>query len=147
VIYTPCVVEFSKTNDIPVKNDLVIYAAGGFTTSNQVTFTSGDGQQHKIYWIVPFGSTCRSTAPTGDITTDNNFTVKSKIDLMMYTPCNVRVSNNADHFGQVYGGGTVSLDNKFDMYFKPLPMLGVDLSSLPLASYDVDIIYKREVRP
>lgn len=147
VIYTSCAVGFSKTKDIPMKNDLVIYADGGFSSSNQVTFTSGDGQPHKIYWIVPYGTTCQATAPTGGITTDNNFGVDPKIDMMMYSPCNISIQNQSDHFGQVYGGADVTIDNHFNMTYQPLPMFGINKDSLPLMSYDVDIVFKREVRP
>lgn len=145
VIHTTCQVGFSKTKDIPMTNDLVIYADGGFSSSQQVTLTSGDGQTHRLYWIVPYGVTCNDLS--GDITTDNDFSVLSAIDLMLYTPCDMSIQNQSTHFGQIYGGGNVTLENKFDMNYRPLPMFGIDQTSLPLLSYDVDIIYKREVRP
>jgi len=65
--------------------------------------------------------------------------------LMMYTPCNADVENQSDQIGQVYAGMQVNIDNKFDMQFKPLPVFGVDQTTVPLISYDVDITYKREV--
>jgi len=145
LVLTPCSVDL-RQQELILSNDLVIYASGGFTTANQVTLKSDDGQPHKVYWIVPYGVSCTST-PAPGITTDNQFSVDSKIDLMLYTPCNISVANHSDHFGQVYGGGGVTINNNFDMRFKPMPMFGVDQASLPLRSYDVDVAYKREVRP
>jgi Tfp pilus assembly protein PilX len=147
VVYTPCAVNING-QDLKLKNDLVIYATGGFAAANQVNVTSADGLPHKLYMIVPYGITCGSgSAPFGNITADNKFAVADNIDLMMYTPCNIDIDNHNDHFGQVFAGGTVNIDNHFDMHFQPLPMFGVDAASLPVMSYKVDIQYKREVRP
>jgi hypothetical protein len=147
VVYTNCPVNISS-QDLKLKNDLVIYANGGFSSANQVNVTSADGLPHRLYLIVPYGVTCGAgTTPFGNITADNKFAVADNIDLMMYTPCNIDIDNHNDHFGQVFAGGTINIDNRFDMHFQPLPMFGVDPVSLPVMSYKVDIQYKREVQP
>jgi hypothetical protein len=146
VVYTNCPVNI-KGQSLALKNDLVIYASGGFSAANQVNVTSADGLPHRLYLIVPYGVTCGSgSAPFGNITADNKFSVAQNIDLMMYTPCNIDIDNNNDHFGQVFAGGTINIDNHFDMHFQPLPMFGVDKNT-QVRSYKVDIQYKREVRP
>jgi len=147
VVYTDCPVNING-QDLKLKNDLVIYATGGFAATNQVNVTSADGLPHKLYMIVPYGITCGTgTSTYGDITADNKFAVADNVDLMMYTPCDIDIDNHNDHFGQVFAGGTINIDNHFDMHFQPLPMFGVDPTSLPVMSYKVDIQYKREVRP
>ena len=66
--------------------------------------------------------------------------------MMMYTPCNASIQNHVTQFGQIYAGGSATVDNQFDMDFRPLPVVGIDPSSVPILSYNVDINYKREVR-
>ena len=148
---TSCAVNFAGTNstakNFSVSNDLVIFADGGFSTSNQVNMQSSDGVTHKLYWIVPYDDqpTCATASPA-NITTDNKFAVASAVNMMMYTPCNASIQNHAEQFGQVYAGGTATIDNNFDMAFRPLPVVGINPASEPLLHYDVDITYKREVR-
>jgi len=147
VVSIPCAVNFVNTKTIDLRNDLVIYAKGGFSSQNQVKFTSSGGT-HKIYWIVPYDvkSSCSSSNSYGDITTDNQFDADPSVQIMMYTPCDINVANNSGQFGQVYGG-TVKIVNHFGMTFRPVPMYAFDTSKLPKLSYKVDIQYKREVRP
>lgn len=138
---TTCPVNFSRLNTTQMKSDLVIYG-GGFTTSNQVEFASDSAATRKLYWIVPYGTSC----PGGNITTDNLFTIGSSVNLFMYTPCDASISNHATDFGQVYGGGKVTIDNNYDMTFKPMPVFGIDSSSLPTLSYNLSVVFKREIR-
>lgn len=144
VVTADCAASFTNNTKIKLYNDLVIFANKGFSATQKTEVESGDGQPHMIYWIVPYES--KMSPCTADIVTGQNFSVAGNIDMMMYTPCDVDVSNSADHFGQIYAGGTLTLNNQFDMTFQPLPVFGINPASLPLMSYTVDIIYKREVR-
>jgi hypothetical protein len=152
LVMTSCPVNFSST-DLNLYNDLAIFADGGFSSSQQVNMNSGDGAAHNLYWIVPNENAASCTAwssvpgawHSGDIQTGQKFAVNSPIQMMMYTPCNADIENHATELGQIYAGMQVNIDNNFDLYFKPLPVFGVDANSLPLLSYNVDITYKREV--
>jgi hypothetical protein len=158
LVTTTCPVNFVGTSGGAAKNfsltsDLVIFADGGFTSSNQVNVQSADGTDHQLYWIAPYDRTGPACAPTssttwnpGDIYTDNKFAVDSQIDMMMYTPCNANIQNHAEQFGQMYAGGSATINNNFDMAFRPLPVVGINPASEPVVHYNVDITYKREVR-
>lgn len=151
LVMTSCSVSFSST-DLNLYNDLVIFADGGFQASQQVNMNSADGAQHLLYWIVPADTTVTCASPSsttwqpGDIYTGNKFAVNSPVQMMMYTPCNADIQNHSDQFGQIYAGGTATVDNNFDMDFRPLPVVGIDPASQSTLYYKVDITYKREVR-
>ena len=55
-------------------------------------------------------------------------------------------ATTADHLGQIIGGSTVAINNQFSMQYRPVPVFGIDPTSLPLLSYKIDIVYKRETR-
>ena len=147
---TSCAINFVGSNttakNFSLTNDLVIFADGGFSTTNQVNMKSADGGSHKLYWIVPYENqpACSLASPP-NITTDNKFAVDSTVNMMMYTPCDAAIQNHAEQFGQIYAGGTATIDNNFDMAFRPLPVVGIEPSSEPLLHYDVGVTYKREV--
>ena len=66
--------------------------------------------------------------------------------MLVYSPCDIAFSNNADHLGQVIGGSDVAINNQFSMQYRPVPVWGIDPTSLPLLSYKIDVVYKRETR-
>jgi hypothetical protein len=145
LVKTSCAVNFSKDKDIPLSNDLAIFAYGGISSSQQVSFVSSDATTRTLHWVVPYDAATRPCTTPG-ITTDNLFNFSTNVSMLVYTPCNVNFSNNSDHIGQIYGGGTVAIHNQFTMQFRPVPVWGIDPLSLPLLSYKIDIVYKRETR-
>ena len=145
LVKTSCAVNFSNDKDIPLQNDLAIFAYGGISSSQQVSFLSSDSTVRTLHWVVPYDAATRPCATPG-ITTSNQFNFSTTVNMFVYTPCNVNFSNNSDHIGQIYGGGTVAIHNQFTMQFRPVPVWGIDPSSLPLLSYKIDIVYKRETR-
>ena len=148
LVETTCPVNFTVGNakHFKISNDLAIFADGGYTSSGQVNMESGDGANHSLYWIVPSDTSVScASASAPNITTDQNFGVDATIQMMMYTPCNANIQNHAQQFGQIYAGGTATIDNNFDMDFRPLPVVGIDPASEPLLHYDVGVTYKREV--
>ena len=146
LVQTPCAVNFAKDKDIVLKNDLAIFADGGFSSSQQVSFVSSDGSSRVLHWVVPYRDTLTRPCATPGITTDNQFNFATQVNMLVYSPCNISFSNNADHLGQVFGGSDVQINNQFAMQFKPVPVWGIDPTSLPLLSYEIDIVYKRETR-
>lgn len=145
LVRTTCAVNFSKDKDIPLSSDLAIFAYGGFSSSQQVSFTSSNGTPRVLHWVVPYDAATRPCTSPG-ITTDNQFNFATQVNMLVYSPCNVSFSNNSDHLGQVFGGSAVSINNQFSMQFRPVPVWGIDPTSLPLLSYKIDIVYKRETR-
>lgn len=147
LVVTSCQVVLSNEKDIPLSNDLAIFAAGGFAASQQNTFLSNvPGQQRKMHWIVPYTSSITRPCASPSITTDQNFGTGEDVDMFLYSPCNISFSNNSSHIGQIYGGSDVTIKNQFDMEYRPVPVFGVDLSSMPPLSYTPSIVYKRETR-
>lgn len=147
LLVTSCQVSLSNEKDIPLSNDLAIFAAGGFAATQQNTFLSNvAGQNRKMHWIVPYTASITRPCSTPSITTDQNFGTSDDVDMFLYSPCNISFNNNSTHIGQVYGGSDVSISNQFNMEYRPVPVFGVDLSSLPPLSYTPSIVYKRETR-
>lgn len=142
LVLTDCRVSFAKDKDIPLYGDLAIFADGGFSSSQQVSFVSNDGSPRILHWIVP----ADTTASPCDITTDNQFNFATEVNMLVYTPCDISFSNNSDHLGQVIGGGDVTINNQFAMQYREVPVWGVDPTSLPLLRYKIDIVHKREIR-
>ncbi len=143
VFRTTCSVPFVHPRNVSLNHDLAIFAYGGISSSQSATFDSNDHTMRKMYWIIPYDAaapTCSSPA----MTTDNLFSTGNYLDLMLYSPCNITFSNNGQHMGQIYSASTVSINNNFDLQYHPMPMYGVVPESQPVASYSVDVVYKRQ---
>ena len=144
MIVTSCEVRLQNTKTTKFKNDIVIFAKGGFVTSNQVQFDSVDSVNKRVYIIIPYDV---ATAPcsTPQLSTDNLFKITEKIEMMLYSPCNITFSNQATQIGQIYGGSDVTINNQFNMQYRPMPVYGLAASvSGAVQKYKVDIVYKRE---
>ena len=157
LVTTPCSVAFSKTN-ITFKGDFALFASGGISSSQQVTFdTSGS---HAVYMIVPWTGTDSTgthgdyygnqvTCPAGNVSFGNNFTTTTNVSsFLVYSPCDVSYSNNnaGVNPSQIYGGGTVTINNQYSMTYQAadLPVGAISPDTLPTISYSVAILYKRE---
>jgi Tfp pilus assembly protein PilX len=145
LVETSCAVDFAGDHAVPLSNDLAIFAYGGLSSSQQVTFTSSDSTVRNLHWVVPYDAATRPCVTPG-ITTDNQFNFSTTVNMLVYSPCNISFSNNSDHLGQIYGGSAVAIHNQFTMQYRPVPLWGIDPNSLPLLSYKIDIVYKRETR-
>lgn len=149
LVRTNCAVAFSGENDIVMKSDLAIFADGGLTSTNQTGFVSDvSGSTRKLYWVVPYenGTLPTSTCTTPLISTSQQFSMSIDVDMYLYNPCKISFANSSTHIGQIYGGSDVEIHNQFNMDYVPLPVFGIDPSSLPLARFNVSIVYKRETR-
>ena len=146
LVNTTCAVNFAGDKDIPLSNDLAIFAYGGFSSSQQVSFASNSSTMRNLHWVVPADAVTSRPCATPGVTTDNQFNFAATVNMLVYSPCNISFANNADHLGQVFGGSNVAINNQFTMQFRPVPVWGVDPTSLPLLSYKIDIVYKRETR-
>ncbi len=142
ILRTTCNVKIQKQNNlVALKNNLAVFADGGFEISNSLTIRSTNAsQQRNLYFIQPYNApSCGS-----GVSLDNRVTLEASVDLLLYSKCNVRKANNADHFGQIYAGGTATIDNRLTMYYKPLPVFGIANQQTVLTGYTLDVVYKRE---
>ena len=147
LLVTSCPVAFAKSKDISLRNDVAIFASGGFSSSGQVGFSSTPaGTERKLYWVVPYEAAGSRPCAAPGVTTDQQFSLSSDVDMLIYSPCNISFANNSTHIGQLYGGSDVSIRNRFRLQFRPLPLFGIDTSSLPNRGYTPSIVYKRETR-
>lgn len=145
LVRTSCAVNFSNDKDIPLREDLAIFADGGFSSSQRVRFGSSNGAPRTLHWVVPADAATRPCSSPG-ITTDNQFSFATEVTMLVYSPCDISFSNNAAYFGQIIGGGNVSINNQYTMQYRDVPVFGIDPASLPLLSYKIDVLYKRETR-
>src|SRR5205807_451931 len=85
--------------------DLAVINDGSIQLKN-VVFQSGDGNQHKLEFIVPWSSpqTC------GDFSTTAQTTITHLL-FFVYTPCSLSVSNNSAGDGAQLFGKNVSILN------------------------------------
>ncbi|HET9945862.1 MAG TPA: hypothetical protein VFR56_09430 [Actinomycetes bacterium] len=146
LLRTTCPVKFKSDNNIKLYNDLAIFSYGGLSSQNQVSFESNNSTGRVLHWIVPYDAAAALPCASPGITTDQQFNFATTVNMLVYSPCNISFSNNADHLGQVIGGSAVSINNQFAMQYKPVPVWGIDPTSLPLLSYKIDVVYKRETR-
>lgn len=131
---------------IALANDLAIFDTGGFGIYNNTTIQSTDATTHLLYLIQPYNSVSRPC--TVGINLTNQVTIDSTINDLLYSPCNIVKANNSTQYGQIYGGGTVSIDNRLTMYYHPLPVPnGPTATGTPIKFYSADILYKRENTP
>ncbi|MFC5382376.1 hypothetical protein [Aquipuribacter nitratireducens] len=142
LLRTPCRVVIQRNNNtLALGNNLAVFADGGVALANSITIRSTSSTVRNLYFIQPYNAVA-SPCTTDGIVLDNRVTLESTVDLLLYSPCNIRKANNADHFGQVYAGGNAVIDNQFTMYYKPLPVWGI--ANPVVRGYDIDILYKRE---
>jgi hypothetical protein len=148
VITTSCNIDWGK-NTWSFNTDVAIFATGGFGSTNQTNFQSTSSTVHNFYMIVPTdlinsqtATTCNSNS--GNITFTNK-TSMTNLQSFTYTPCNVTINNNQTHVGQVYGGGTVTVTNQFNMNFKSMTVPGaVGGSGGAPTAYSISLSYMRE---
>jgi hypothetical protein len=147
IFYTTCKVDFEGTHTTKLANNLAIFSTGGFVSNQLVTFDSTVSGTHRLmYWIVPYDAVASVPCASPGITTDQNFSTTTDVDMLVYSPCTINFANSSTHMGQIFGGSAVNINNKFTLDYTPLPVWGVDPNSLPTVNYNVDINYKREVQ-
>jgi hypothetical protein len=145
VLLTDCAIKLSG-EEIKLKQDLAILAKGGFQSTNSTEFAStASGTPRHLHWVVPFDTVARPCT-TPQISTSQQFRVTDDVRMFLYSPCDISFSNQSTQIGQIYGGGNVTVNNRFTLQFRPVPVFGVQLpvSSTVVESFKVDIVYKRE---
>jgi Tfp pilus assembly protein PilX len=135
--------------DLTLSNNLVIYSDAGINFSGNTTIKSSTTDHRYLYLFQPYDAVSVMSHPcTADgISFDNQVTVEDTVDDLLYSPCNIRKANNSTHYGQIFAGGNVEINNKLTMYYKPLPLPDNIITGQPIKYYSADILYKRENNP
>jgi type II secretory pathway pseudopilin PulG len=128
---------------LQLNDNLAVFSTNGVSFSGNSQITSTTSDPHNLYLIQPYDARTLGCSETG-IALDNQVTVDSTINTLLYSPCNIRKANLTTHYGQIYAGGVAQIDNQLTMYFEPLPVWGVKSVSSTIESYDVEILYTRE---
>ncbi|MBT0995200.1 hypothetical protein KIN34_12995 [Cellulomonas sp. DKR-3] len=139
---------FQNGVNLQLRADLVIFAKDFYSTGN-FSVTSKDGNEHKLWIIVPDANAngvAECSGGIGNIKGDSGSLAVSPITLFLYTPCTIDTNNSTNLSGQLYGG-TVNLRNALTVNYVPIGIPGVDLPSADTttAGYRVDVVYKREI--
>lgn len=147
VLVTPCEVVLQRNSAaIELNKDLLVFADGGISFRNSLTIRStAADERRRLYLIQPYDAVSTHPCYEDGIELSNQVTVEPSVDDMLYSPCNIRKSNNSDHYGQIYAGGQAIVDNSLTMFYRPLPVFGV-VNDNTVASYALDTQYKRETR-
>ena len=145
IVVTPCAVAFGNQTNFNAKNDIAIFARGGIRANQKTSLknTGVSSEQRSVYWMVPYeNGSAPCVSPT--VTSEQQLTVASNVQLLMYSPCTVEIANNSTLYGQIYSGSSINATNSFDLTFRKVPVFGVAVESRPTLSYRLDVIFKRE---
>ncbi len=151
---------FQTSNGITfVLNSDVAFFSNSIMASNQLLVKSGDGNPHKVWYLVPDGgienngvAECTTRSSTGytpgNISFSNQTDIQSPIQMFVYTPCSAYISNNTAIIGQIYGN-FIQTSNNFHLLYTGMGIPGVDLGGTPTtapAGYAVEIVNMRELK-
>lgn len=147
LLRTTCRVALDR--NLPLSNDLAIFAYGGITTSTNIQVTAGPtGTQRRLHLVVPYDAAATIPCSSPVFSKDGQFTATATADVqvLMYSPCDIAFRNQTSFYGQAISGSDLLIQNSFTMNYRPVPVLGVDPTSLPVSVYNPSLVYKRETR-
>jgi hypothetical protein len=126
--------------------DIVIYARS-FSAPNGLTITSGDGQPHNIFMIVPSAVSGLSGYTSGNIGfTSGGIQVVEPVAIFLYTPKTLNFPNTSTTRGQMYAGAvTVGAGSGvFKFYPMPLPNGYLSVATTVNSGFTVEVVSKHE---
>ena len=135
-------VSFQGTG-IQLNDHLAVISDAGITFSNNSPITATSADERNLYLIQPYDARPQPCTVDG-ISLDNQVSVAPNVNVLMYSPCNIRKANNTDHYGQIYAGGQANIDNSLTMYYKPVPVWGTLTTSSSIEAYHLEMLFKRE---
>ncbi len=103
---------------------------------DSINLTSGDGQGHKIWFIVPdaqptvAGPQC--TKHGGNFVVNTTSSVSSTIDAFVYAPCSIAINNGTTWTGQLYSGDMVGGGGTRVLNYVPLGVPGTSIGGGPI---------------
>lgn len=128
-------VSIAGSDKLALGDNLAIIAKG-FNLSGGGGFSATD---KRTLWLITPDSvadanpTCPGSTPAvGPFTVDGGFILDSKIKAMVYSPCKVTISSGISWYGQVFSGN-VTIDGAAKLYFFPVGLPGVDISTGTIA--------------
>lgn len=135
---TPGVIENNQALHFVMWADTA-FIIRGWQDRGSLTFTSGDGDPHRLFLIVPY------SWGTGQINTHTGSEMNAPIEVFLYTPGEILFHNESYTHGQIYGE-RVEVHAGADFYYTPSDIPGVSLSVTPtVVGSSVIIVNKREV--
>jgi hypothetical protein len=120
-----------------------VFFSQSFSGPNGLVVTSGDGQPHTIYFIVPQGETW---TPGNIGFTDTGSQIQEPMSAFMYTPAQLQFPNTANTRGQMYAGSVnVGQGNGvFKFLSVPLPNGYLSTSTEESSGFKVEVVGKHE---
>lgn len=149
VFLADCPVDWGK-NTWNFNTDVAVWSNAGMGSANQVKLQSATSTAHNFYMIVPyhnFGTTTPVTTNC-DISFTNNTSLgipTGPLNVFVYTPCNMTINNNQTLTGQLFSGNAMTINNRYNMGFRPVAPPGSAVAGLNGISYLAALEYQREV--
>jgi len=143
VVYISGTCAYSPSTNNPtitLGTNLAVVTRGSIVLNTQSTW-QGQGGTRNLHFIsaYPDVGTPDCTATTQDVRVENNPSFPS-VEIALYSPCDVYVSNNSGPFtGQVIGN-PVNVSNRFSMTYRPVLIPGSNIDG-----FSQDVAYLREV--
>ncbi|NKY10388.1 hypothetical protein [Cellulomonas hominis] len=119
--------EWNNTQTIQLKANVAIIATN-ITTTNNFYIQSGDGATHTMWMIIPAaesGAICQYAGGKGKIAFSVGY--GSAMPLMLYSPCQVSLTNSQTFPGQVWGAN-LSLSVDTTINYTPIGIPGVTVA-------------------
>jgi Tfp pilus assembly protein PilE len=148
------VMKFSSTNTFKLYADTAFFVSG-FFNSGTLNFVSGDGAEHRVWFIVADAgvpaytnyTTCTS-ATLYSLCSTNILTSTANTPIMWYTK-HLFFSDGKDNavndmYGQVFAG-TIYFKGYLDLQFETLPIPHEVLWTAGDPGFDVQLLSKREL--
>jgi hypothetical protein len=149
VVVTTCALSWANKTTITLSANLAIFANGGFSTANNFSVDSNNSSIPRWLDLIVPDSQASSCGSSPDINFSNNTqlgngSTPDDVDTFIYTPCNLTIANKNNFWGQIYSGGTVTVNNNFSMlYTQSTQVYGA--SNPPATSYNLSYEFTREV--
>jgi hypothetical protein len=149
VIITSCALTWSNNTSLSLNQNLAIFSTGGFTMQNRTSWQSATATTRDLYVIVPSsvgGTTTTCSAGQPGISLRNSTTFATTVNVMLYTPCTLSISNSTTGYGQVYGG-VVNATNSFTEHYVPLPPVPGSSGggSASVTALTLAVVYERQI--
>jgi hypothetical protein len=149
VVVTSCALSWANKTSITLSANLVIFADGGFSTVNNFSVDSNNASTPRWLELIVPDNDASSCTSSPDVNFSNNTQLgngltPSDIDTFIYTPCNLSIANKNAFWGQIYAGGTVTVNNNFSMvYTQSTQVFGA--ANPPTTSYNLSYEFTREI--